>query len=64
MSADDDDYIPFEGPFRPSRGPKKLSPEEFAKMQELVLKLRLNEPGRMRRPGSGTGQSARSARRP
>jgi hypothetical protein len=26
------------------------------RVRELVQKLKLNEPGRMRRPGSGTGQ--------
>jgi hypothetical protein len=84
MTIDDDDYIPFEGPLWDSRGPRKVSEAEAAKLQEtlqkirqrqaerhqaakdrvatedrvreLVLKLRLNEPGRMRRPGRGTGQ--------
>jgi hypothetical protein len=52
------DLIRYHGHTRP------LRKAEADRIRELVLKLRLNEPSRMRRPGSGTGQSARSARRP
>jgi hypothetical protein len=33
---------------------ERVAKEE--RVRELVQKLRLNEPGRMRRPGRGTGQ--------
>jgi hypothetical protein len=54
-TADDDlpqagDKIRYHGHTRP------LSQVEADRIRELVLKLKLNEPGRMRRPGSGRGQ--------
>jgi hypothetical protein len=52
----DDEYIPFEGPIRENRGPKKMDPEDAAKLLELVRKLKLNEAGRMKRPSRGEGQ--------
>jgi hypothetical protein len=55
LTETDDDYIPFEGPIRDARGPKKMSPEDAEKLLELVRKLKLNQ-GRMRRPSLGTGQ--------
>jgi hypothetical protein len=56
MTIDDDDYIPFEGPIRANRGPKKMSPEDAEKLQELVRKLKLHQAGRVRRASRGVGQ--------
>jgi hypothetical protein len=56
LTETDDDYIPFEGPIRDARGPKKMDPEDAAKLLELVRKLKLNEAGRIRRPSRGVGQ--------
>jgi hypothetical protein len=60
-----DDDLPHEGDLIRYHGhTRPLSKVEADRIRELVLKLRLNEPGRMRRAGRGVGQSARSARRP